>query len=118
MADKRGPQIETGDPDVTRASLQLALPVSLLPGLVRRAVQSTPAFGFTSADESGAQLVRRSATASDADAVHLVFEPTGTGSRISGEVHAPAGTIGVSVKKRDADTTTLFEAIASAAGPF
>jgi hypothetical protein len=118
MAQKRAPQVETGDADVTRASLELSLPVSLLAGVVRRAVQATPAFAFTSADERGAQLIRRSATASDADAVHLVFEETGSGSRISGEVHAPAGTIGVSVKKRDADTTALFDAIATAAGPF
>jgi hypothetical protein len=118
MAPKRAPQIETGDPEVTRASLELSLPVALLAGVVRRAVQSTPAFAFTSADEQGAQLVRRSATASDADAVHLRFEATGDGSRVSGEVHAPAGTIGASVKKRDADTTALFEAIATAAGPF
>jgi hypothetical protein len=118
MAEKRAPQVETGDADVTRASLELSLPVSLLGGVVRRAVQSTPAFAFTSADEHGALLLRRSATASDADAVRLIFEETSTGSRVSGEVHAPAGTIGVSVKKRDADTTALFDAIATAAGPF
>ena len=118
MAQKRAPQVETGDADVTRASLELALPVSPLAGVVRRAVQATPAFAFTSADEHGALLIRRSATASDADAVHLVFEESDGGSRITGEVHAPAGTIGASVKKRDADTTALFEAIATAAGPF
>jgi hypothetical protein len=118
MAQKRAPQIETGDADVTRASLELSLPVSLLAGVVRRAVQGTPAFAVTAADEQGARLVRRSATASDADAVHLLFEETATGSRVSGEVHAPAGTVGASVKKRDADTTALFEAIATAAGPF
>jgi len=50
--------------------------------------------------------------------VRLVFTPTDQGIRVTGEVHSPAGTIGASVKKRDADTTALFQAIASAAGPF
>ncbi|MBP1242075.1 hypothetical protein ABID92_000098 [Frigoribacterium sp. PvP120] len=118
MADERAPQIVTGDPDVTRASLELKLPAALLPGLVRRAVQSTPGFSVTAADEEGAELLRRSATASDRDVVRLVFTPTDQGIRVTGEVHSPAGTIGASVKKRDADTTALFQAIASAAGPF
>jgi hypothetical protein len=53
-----------------------------------------------------------------ADAVRLDFAASDRGSRVSAEVHSPGGTIGTSVKRRDDDTTALFEAIAKAAGPF
>jgi len=118
MADAQGPQIVRGDPEVTRATLDLKLPVAMLPGLVRRALQASPTFSLADADETGATLRRRSASASGADAVRLDFTATDRGSRVSAEVHPPSGTIGTSVKRRDDDTTALFDAIASAAGPF
>ncbi len=118
MADTRGPQIVRGDPEVTRATLDLKLPVAMLPGLVRRALQASPTFSLGDADETGATLLRRSASASGTDTVRLDFAASDKGSRVSAEVHSPGGTIGTSVKRRDDDTTALFEAIAKAAGPF
>lgn len=103
---------------MTRASLDLKLPVAMLPGLVRRALQASPTFSLSDADESGATLLRRSATTSVADAVRLDFTASDRGSLVSAEVHSPGGTVGTSVKRRDDDTTALFEAIAKAAGPF
>ena len=118
MADAQGPQIVRGDPEVTRASLDLKLPVAMLPGLVRRALQASPTFSLGDADETGATLLRRSASAGGADTVRLDFTASEKGSRVSAEVHSPGGTIGTSVKRRDDDTTALFEAVAKAAGPF
>ncbi|MBA8813083.1 hypothetical protein [Frigoribacterium faeni] len=116
--EARGPRIERGDPDLTRASLDLALPPAMLAGLVRRAVQTSPSFTVTTIDDAGAVLSRRSALATGDLAFRLTFTPVDGGTRIDGELRPPSGTIGASVKRRDDDATALFEAIASAAGPF
>jgi hypothetical protein len=116
--EPRGPRIERGDAELTRASLTLGLPPAMLPALVRRAVQTSPSFTVTSVDDDGAILSRRSATATGDVAFRLTFTPVDGGTRVDGELRPPSGTIGASVKRRDDDATSFFEALAAAAGPF
>ncbi|WP_423923876.1 hypothetical protein ACPEEZ_06305 [Frigoribacterium sp. 2-23] len=117
MADTRGLSIVTDADDVTRASVDVALPAMLVPGLVTRAVQSSPRFSLAGSNAEGAELTPRSQTPQHAETIRLVFEATATGSRIVGEIRTPE-TGGATAKHREDDARHLFEAIAKAAGPF